>query len=181
MNTSILYIERALFVVGNQNTGKSTQLRSIFCDYKFGTRGDIPDAKNLSETYYLSHDRRLYLRLTSPNEWNESLEEFLTKTKSKTGSGRWCIASPLQPLPEKKMPGLLDVVQGFVSRFEPERVRVCFLSPDYNGNRLSESSDLDIETLVDDLWRISGVECLFIDARDRAKNGLLLADFLDFT
>jgi hypothetical protein len=94
-----LYVERALFVVGGQNTGKSTQIRSMFRDRRLGTDGAIPDARRIAETYYLSNERRLYVRITSPNEWGESLKEFLDKTESKTGSGRWCIVSPLQPLP----------------------------------------------------------------------------------
>ena len=175
-----LYIERALFVVGDQNTGKSTQIRSMFLDRRLGMNGNIPDAKRIAETYVLSHERSLYVRITSPNEWGETLEQFLDKVASKTGSGRWCVVSPLQPLPEKKMPGLVDTIKGFIDRFSPERIRVCFLSPDYSGNLLSGRSDLNINAIIDDLWRIQKVECVFIDARSRTQNGLILTDFLDF-
>ncbi len=46
---SILYIERALFVVGEPNDGKSTQLRSLFSDRRFGPDGKVP-AENRSAT-----------------------------------------------------------------------------------------------------------------------------------
>ena len=36
-----MYVERALFVVAPQDSGKSTQLRSIFLDRRFGKDGEI--------------------------------------------------------------------------------------------------------------------------------------------
>jgi hypothetical protein len=36
------YFERALFIVGEQNSGKSTQLRSMFRDVRLGTSGIVP-------------------------------------------------------------------------------------------------------------------------------------------
>jgi len=33
------YLERALFVVGNRHTGKSTHLRSMFLDVRLGATG----------------------------------------------------------------------------------------------------------------------------------------------
>jgi hypothetical protein len=61
------HFERALFVVGEPNSGKSNQLRSMFRDVRLGTRGDIPTARKLDEVYRLSNERSLYLRLTSPH------------------------------------------------------------------------------------------------------------------
>jgi hypothetical protein len=81
------YFERALFVVGEPNSGKSNQLRSMFRDVRLGTGGDIPMEKRLPELYRLSNERCLYLRLTSPHEAGESIgrkrhgrKNFLTKT-----------------------------------------------------------------------------------------------------
>ena len=54
------YIERALFVIGDQDTGKSTQLRSMFLDWHLGTQGEVPTASNVRKTYALSNERWLY-------------------------------------------------------------------------------------------------------------------------
>ena len=62
------YVERALFLIGDQSTGKSTQLRSMFLDQRLGKMGQIPSDHNLMESYPLSNGRRLYLRLSSPHE-----------------------------------------------------------------------------------------------------------------
>ena len=43
--TQGVYIERALFVVGDQNTGKSTQLRSMFLDWRLNIQGVVPTTK----------------------------------------------------------------------------------------------------------------------------------------
>ncbi len=173
-----LYIERALFIVGDPDDGKSTQLRSIFKDWRFGLFGKIPSSKKIRETYWLSHDRGLYLRLTSPHEYNESPEEFFSKIKQKTQKGRWVVASPLQPDARNKMPALVESVGLFVAKFAPERVRVCFLSPNQNG----ETSPGRIRPLVNKLWAIDpGVECVVVDATTKMRNGLFYADFLDFS
>lgn len=68
-----IHIERALFMIGDQNTGKSTQLRSMFLDWRLGNQGNIPTARNVRNMYALSNERWLYLRLTSPHEMRETL------------------------------------------------------------------------------------------------------------
>jgi hypothetical protein len=172
-----LYIERALFVVGGPDDGKSTQLRSLFVDRRFGLGGKIPTVKKIPETFGLSHDRRLYLRLTSPHEYGESPEEFFEKVRSKAQEGRWVFASPLQPNPRNKMPGVVESVRLFMNEFSPERIRVCFLSPGQSG----EETEIDIQSLIDNLWKIDGVECIILDARTKTQNGLVYADFFDFS
>ena len=61
------YLERALFIVGPQNSGKSVQLRSMFTDVRLGLEGEIPQSRNIRDAYSLSNERRLYVRLTSPH------------------------------------------------------------------------------------------------------------------
>jgi hypothetical protein len=53
-----------------------------------------------------------------------------------------------------------------------------FLSPDRHGRSLQETEHMG---LVDRLREIPSVEVCWIDARNRTVNGLLLADFFDFT
>jgi len=185
------YFERALFVVGEPNSGKSKQLRSMFRDVRLGTGGDIPTDKRLSELYRLSNERCLYLRLTSPHEAGESIgrerrgrKDFLKKTLSiieentpKMGR-RWNFAGALQPGARKHMPDVVKTCRAFVKFFDPERTRVVFLSPDRHGTLLQETEHMG---LVDRLREIHSVEVCWIDARNRTVNGFLLADFFDFT
>ncbi|MGO8761385.1 MAG: hypothetical protein ACLP2P_15470 [Desulfobaccales bacterium] len=173
-----LLIERALFVVAPQDSGKSTQLRSIFLDHRFGMDGKIPKSSeqtNLPDTYYISNERFLYLRLTSPHENDENPDEFISKTRNKMVSGRWCFAGPFQVEAFKRMPDVVESVRLFAQAFEPERVRVVFLSPTRHG------VELNVQDHSDDLLAIDHVELVRIDARHREANGLFLADFFDFT
>lgn len=177
-----LFIERALFVVAPQDSGKSVQLRSIFLDRRFGTDGKVPlgaDQPNLVENYCISNDRRLHLRLTSPHENGENPKEFLEKTRNKMVPGRWCFAGAFQPKAFKRMPDVVESVRLFAREFEPERVRVVFLSPTRHGVELKDFL-LDRD-LSDELLHMDHVEVACIDARHREANGLFLADFFDFT
>lgn len=187
---SSYYFERALFVVGEPNSGKSNQLRSMFRDVRLGTEGDIPSGRRLDEVYRLSNERGLYLRLTSPHEAGESLgkkrskKNFLEKTarildeNTPRFGRRWNFAGALQPRLRHHMPDVVATCRAFVRHFDPERTRVVFLSPDRHGVSLEEARHMD---LVDGLRNVPSVEVCWIDARDRTVNGLLLADFFDFT
>jgi hypothetical protein len=186
------HFERALFIVGHPNSGKSNQLRSMFRDVRLGTQGDIPGGKRLDEVYRLSNERSLYLRLTSPHEAKEHIgrkpgrrnesTNFLEKTAEKIEENtpqfgkRWCFAGALQPRAGQHMPDVVATCRAFLQYFEPERTRIAFLSPDRHGVSL-QAEHMD---LVDKLQGISSVEVCWIDARDRRVNGLLLADFFDF-
>lgn len=174
-----IWLERALFVVAPQDSGKSSQLRAMFLDRRLGNNGNVPTTRNIPDTYYISNERRLYLRLTSPHEYGETPKEFLDKTAAKMGYGRWCFAGALQPGAFNQMPDVVDSVKRFIKAFEPERVRVAFLSPNRHGHRLK--SFLPGRDLLDELLQIPTVEAVCIDARQRQSNGLFLADFLDFT
>lgn len=177
-----IHLERALFVVAPQDSGKSTTLRSLFKERRLGTNGEPPpsaEQRRLPEVYWLSNERRLYLRLTSPHEYGESPDEFIEKTKGKMIEGRWCFAGPLQPNAFRKMPDVAESVLQFCNAFSPERIRVAFLSPNRHGAILGEfmpGRDLSAELLA-----IPKVEVLCVDGRQRGVNGLLLADFFDFT
>jgi hypothetical protein len=177
-----LLLERALFVVAPQDSGKSTALRSMFLDRRLGTQGVPPPSstqRNLPNEYHLSNERRLYLRLTSPHEYNETAKEFLQKTKNCMVNGRWSYAGPFQPNAFKKMPDVVKSVGAFVKTFAPERVRVAFLSPNRHGQEIG--AFVPGRDLTKELLLIPGVEVMCLDGRQRGKNGLLLADFFDFT
>jgi hypothetical protein len=174
------FIERCLYVIGNPNAGKSVQLRSMFLDHRFGSNGQIPVKAKIRETIRLSNERLLYFRLTSPHERKETLQVFLDKIKDKiqSESGRWNVAGALQPEPAGKMPELYDIIYKLYSRFSPERIRLCFLSPDRHGNSMPNEY---ITQIIPRVQQIPGTETVFIDSRPREINGLFLADFFDFT
>jgi hypothetical protein len=174
-----IWLERALFVVAPQDSGKSSQLRAMFADRRLGNNGNVPTTRNISETYHIGNERRLYLRLTSPHEYGETPKEFIDKTKAKMGSGRWCYAGPFQPNAYNKMPDVVESVKRFIASFEPERVRVLFLSPNRHGTELS--SFLPDRDVRHELLQIQTVEVACVDARQRQSNGLFFADFFDFT
>jgi hypothetical protein len=76
------------------------------------------------------------------------------------------------------MPDVVVTCRVFVRRFDPQRTRGVFLSPDRHGVSLQADEHMD---LVDGLRQTPSLEVCWIDARDRRVNGLLLADFIDFT
>ena len=178
------YVERALFLIGDQNTGKSTQLRSMFLEWRLGNQGQVPTAANLPETYPLSNQRWLYLRLTSPHETGEKLEDFLNKCDSKMppneiGGHRWNFAGALQVSPTDNLPvGPTEIIEAFNERFSPERVRAVILSPDRSGTTMDWS---DILSLTKELRVRANCEVMTTDATDRRANGLIYADYFDFT
>ena len=178
------YVERALFIVGGQKTGKSTQLRSMFRDWRFGKNGNIPGDRNIPNTYPLSNERWLYLRLTSPHEADETLGEFLDKCDENMQSWnsyahRWNFAGALQVSALNKIQeGPEKVIDAFINRFEPERVRAVILSPDRLGCELDPQV---IRGLTKELRALSGCETMTVDATSRRGNGLIYADFFDFT
>lgn len=181
--TGGVYVERALFMIGDQNTGKSTQLRSMFLDWRLGNQGKIPTARNVQNTYALSNERWLYLRLTSPHEADESMDQFLEKCGKemqpyKRLARRWNFAGALQPIATSALAGAPDVISGFASHFTPERVRVVILSPDRSNKVMAPVA---LQSLIALLRRAPGTEVMVVDATTRSGNGLLYADFFDFT
>ena len=75
------HVERTQFMIGRQNAGKSTQLKSMFQHKRFGTGGIIPDRMPPNRTYIIGKDRALYIRSTSPQEW-ERLENGRAVSRS---------------------------------------------------------------------------------------------------
>jgi len=176
------YLERALFVVGNRHTDKSTQLRSMFLDVRLGSNGQIPTERKPEDFHRLTNDRFLYLRLSSPHELEETLPGFLRKTKDKIDKAktrfgrRWNFASALQAQAVNNMPDVVETCEGFVDRFKPEPVRVIFLNPNRKDEFLDEKEVLGNARRL----RRIPVEVCWINAQDVAANGLFLADFFAF-
>jgi hypothetical protein len=108
----------------------------------------------------------------------ETAREFIEKARDKMVSGRWCFAGPLQPNAFRKMPDVVQSVRKFTKAFDPERVRIVFLSPTRHGVELGKF--VPGRDLSDELLHIDRVEVACVDAHHREANGLFLADFFDF-
>ena len=176
------HIERALFLMGAQNTGKSTQLRSMFLDPRLGNAGQIPDAHNLPNSYRLSAHRSPYLRLSSPHELDEDTQGFLEKSEYEMSPGpearRWNFAGALQIDGTAKLPDGCKVIEAFVQAFSPERVRAAILSPSWWGEPIEW---IRIGSLTEQLRTNADCEVIIVDATHRTANGLMFADFFDFS
>ena len=183
------HVERVLFVIGEPGTGKSTQLRSLFRDWRFGTQGEPLTARRPRDFYALSNERRIHIRLTSPQETRdkkgvpESLPVFLTKCEKRMpvdldGSRRWNFAGALQTTASKKMDPAVPTIRDFIAYFDPERIRVVLLNPDWEGNFLARQDLLD---LLVGLQKLPRTETIVTDARMSTGNGLIYSDFFDFT
>jgi hypothetical protein len=175
-----LYLERALFTVGLQNTGKSTQLRSMFVDPRFGTNGILPSSRKI-KVIPLSNERQLYVRLSSPHESRLNPQEFMRGIEKRMRTGRWCFAGALHPVKLNKMPDAAESIALFQNKFKVERIRVCFLSPDKRGRWIHDNNEVNVDNLLQKLMRVDKVECMFVDARSKESNSLLLSDFFDFS
>ena len=177
------YVERALFLLGDPNTGKSTQLRSMFVDRRLSLAGTVPTARNLANSYPLGNHRWLYLRLTSPHEAGENIDAFMKKcdhqmSVSNNTVRRWNFACAMQFTATESMGTGPRVIEAFSARYSPERVRAVILSPDRSGNTMAWEY---VRELTHMLRSIPHCEVILANATERLANGLMYADFFDFT
>ena len=113
----------------------------------------------------------------SPQENGENWDKFAEKILKVSKSGRWNFVCAMQTDPPNNMPNLILSIERFLNVFNPERVRVYFLSPVHGGDMLP--SDIFNVTIPSLLRLDDRIECCTIDAN--YNNGLFLADFFDFT
>lgn len=177
------HFERALFILGDRDSGKSSQLRSMLLDWRLGYTGNIPTANRIREAYPLSNERWLHIRLSSPHESGQrTIEDFLRRCenvmKRKIAARRWNFAGALQIRKTKYISvGPEEVVKHFKIKFNPERVRIVILSPDCNKIVMDP---IQLNNLTSSL-RLIGCEVCVVDATDQRANALIYADFFDFT
>ena len=179
------HLERVLLVTGLQNAGKSTLLRRMFVDPRFGTRGVIPTHPRIG-FIALSRERCLLLRISSPHEKGETLDQFfkkLDRAMQRAWNFFWRIniACAVQPNATQTTPDLVTICREFNRRLLPERIRVIQIDPRQDGQPGALLSAQEIDQL-----RSMEVDVMTVDARrpqstNLFPNGLLLADYFDFT
>lgn len=178
---AMAYLERSLFIVGNQNDGKSSQIRDVFRDTRLHNNGisRIGDNGRLPDWIHISNERFLHIRLTSPHEYGDGFDEFTSKIDAKNdfvgGKYRWNFMGALQTNAFRNMPNSEDVAIHFNKKYRPERSRLILIYKNFSGKTKSQN----------EMDRISAacashdIEFAMIDAT--ANNGLILSDFFDFT
>lgn len=177
----MIYLERALFVVGDQNDGKSSQIRDTFRDQRFHNNGysKIGENGRLPNWVSLSNDRWLHIRLTSPHEYGEGFDRFIEKIDAmedhQTGKYRWNFLCALQTNSFGNMPNSEDVVMRFNKIYKPERSEIALIHTGHGGK---VRSILEIDR-ISSCCRANNIQLRMIDAR--IDNGLSLADFFDFS
>lgn len=174
------YLERALFVIGDQGDGKSSQIRDIFRDKRFHHHGKsrIGDDGRLDDWIAISNERWLHVRVTSPHEYGEDIDTFLKKIEDKNDSKshyRWNFLGALQASEFRKMPHPEEAIRHFIKIFTPERVRAVLIVRTYEG----EAIESHVMYRILDGLKDSICEVVLIDAQ--RDNGLMIADFFDFT
>jgi len=128
----------------------------------------------------------LFVRCTSPHEIGESLAEFFRKLdrameRAWNTFRRINIACAVQPQAVGPTPDLVTICRQFQAQFLPERIRVVQIDPRQDGQPGALLTLLEVDQL-----RSIDVEILTVDGRRPLRpraypNGLLLADFFDFT
>jgi len=146
--------------------------------------GQLPPGPRIAPRR-LSRESCLAVRITSPHEMDESLDEFIQKIDRATEvawGDFWRInyASAIQPRPFKQMPGIVDVCARLKREFSPERIRVVQLAPDQSEQLTSQLTNTEIDGL-----RRNNVEVISMDARRSSYpaepgNVRILADFFYF-
>jgi hypothetical protein len=173
------YFERALFVVGQPGAGKSAHLKNMFRDWRFGNEGNPWDVPGPVPVVILSNERKLRIALQSAQERDRDIKPWLERIRQSFDTGRWCFAGALQANGGDDFPGAIEYIQAFVETFTPERVRVCFLSPDSQGRTID--SFLNLDEVIPSIEPMDVVEAITIDFRLLDTNALMMADFFDFT
>lgn len=186
-NRKRAHLERVLLVCGGQNAGKSSRLRSMFADPRFGTRGHIPTHSRVVPVR-LSRERGLVVRFTSPHERGETIETFLGKIDRDLERAWWNFglwranfACAIQPNAANKMPDAVATCKAIHDAFWPERIRLVQIHPRQDGS----PGNLLSLAQVDELRNIP-LEVITIDGRRPAEkqsdpNAFILSSFFDFT
>ncbi|AZZ36403.1 hypothetical protein CIK05_06225 [Bdellovibrio sp. qaytius] len=195
------YIERALFIVGVQNSGKTTLINNAIDSVPHWLKIGTPRPKkiknkkyNLGGSYIISSDRKLYVRTSSFHESGRNTAYFLKSMKDKTKTGRWNVICPMQPEAtytkegNVKMAEPAEAIKKFIERFNPEHIRVYLLDLRFDKIEKTKKrksvvviNDKDIRKHISKLQKIKNVECTYLNVKNENKNNHTITDFFNFS
>lgn len=171
--------ERALFVLGYQNAGKSTAIRRMYKDWRMGRQGQVPQKRTTRfPVIRLSNERMLYVRVQSPQERGEDWTKFTGRIdraiRTNGPNARWNSACAMQISRGTNIAGGLSVIRRFIRKYKPERVRVALMNPPARGDALTDD---DLTKILEGIQALAGEP---LQVYGRGQSGFLLADFFDF-
>ena len=181
------HFERVLIVVGAQNAGKSTTLRSMYVDERFGTKGKIPTKSRLPLIKF-SRERGVHIRCTSPHERGETdakffklLDRAMERAWFEENCWRFNFACPMQLDETTKTSDAIALCSKIREQFFPERMRFVVLHPRQDGQEGALLSSERFRALFKIGCEVVQINSIRQDDNSPSTNGRLLADFFDFT
>ena len=138
-------IDTLVVIFGDQNAGKSSQIRTIFEEFELHPfYGGYPTSSNIASRYLVGRDVELYVRLSS---WHEKGEDYATlksdlKSAQRCPDRRFKALIPLQVSPThpngegaKGLASGEDVFIQILKDFDVRRSFGIWLNPDRNTRK----------------------------------------------
>src|SRR5208282_6708031 len=101
-------IDTLVLIIGDQNGGKSNQMRSIFEEFElYHYHNGYPQANMIARKYYVHPDMDLLLRLSSWHEKNKTYDDVKEDISNGYSDGRhrYKVLVPAQVTPTAKLVG----------------------------------------------------------------------------
>lgn len=133
-----LVIDTLVAVIGDRNSGKSNQIRSIFEEPPLTTFfGGYPPSPNIQRTYLVDPDIELYVRLSSWHERGENWSQIKNdlQTAQTTPRRRFKAIVPLQVSATQSLSAGEKVISRLISSFNIRRTYAVWLDPAVSGQR----------------------------------------------
>lgn len=127
------YIDSLVFIIADQRSGKSNQIRSLFEEFElYHVYNGYPQSNNIARSYEIHPDIELYMRLSSWHERDESYAEV--KRDLKNGwmkrNKRYKVIAPAQVNGTSKLEDGEELFMRILSDFEVRRGFAVWLDPD---------------------------------------------------
>ena len=129
-------IDTLVLVIGDQNGGKSNQMRSIFEEHElYHQYGGYPTSGNIARHYLVPPDMELFLRLSSWHEKKQTYQDVVTDiTQGKRyPDRRYKVFAAAQVTPTGSLMAGEDLFMQLFQDFSIRRGYAVWLNPDRSG------------------------------------------------